>query len=60
MDEKTRSGARLNEELPKPVTKKFKRRKDYARFNDNIWARDLAEWSHCLLRIKMLNIYYVS
>ena len=28
----------LAEELHKPVIKKFKRKKDYARFKDNIWA----------------------
>ena len=33
----------LTEELHKPVTIKFKRWKVYARFNDNIWAADLAE-----------------
>ena len=33
----------LAEELHKPVIKKFKRRKVYARFKDNIWASDLAE-----------------
>ena len=49
-DKKTRSGAivtstsginvneQLAEELHKPVIKKFKRKKDYARFKDNIWA----------------------
>ena len=31
------------EELHKQVTKKFRRRKVYARFKDNIWAADLAE-----------------
>ena len=31
----------LAEELHKPVIKKFKRRKVYARFKDNIWAADL-------------------
>ena len=41
----------LAEELHKPVIKKFKRRKVYARFKNNIWAADLAE---------MLNIYHVS
>ena len=39
-DKKTGSGASVNEELPeelhKPVIKKFKRRKFYARFKDNI------------------------
>ena len=33
----------LSEELHKPVIKKFKRRKVYARFKDRIWASDLAE-----------------
>ena len=46
-DKKTRSGARVNEqlaeELHKPVTKKFKRRKVYAKFKANILATDLTE-----------------
>ena len=33
----------MTEELHKPVTKKLKSRKVYARFKDNIWAADLAE-----------------
>ena len=33
----------LAQELHKAVIKKFKRRKVYARFKDNIWAADLAE-----------------
>ena len=33
----------LAEELHKPVITKFKRRRVYARFEDNIWAADLAE-----------------
>ena len=33
----------LAEELHKPVTKKLKGRKVYARFKNNIWAADLAE-----------------
>ena len=41
-DKKTGSGVRVNEkqaeELHKPVTKKFKRRKVFVRFKDNIWA----------------------
>ena len=51
-DKKTGSGVSLNEqqteELHKPVIKKFKRRKLYAKFNENIWAAGLAEiesWS---------------
>ena len=45
----TKSGKRVNanevpvQALHKPVIKKFKRRKVYARFNDNIWEADLAE-----------------
>ena len=50
----------LAEQLHKPVIKNFKRRKVHTRFKDNIWAADLAKQSHCLLRIKMLNIHYVS
>ena len=62
-DKKTGSGAvetsraevsvneQLAEELHKPVIKKFKKRKVYARFKNNIWTADLAE---------ILNIYYVS
>ena len=46
-DKNTGSGLSVNEqlakELHKPVIKKFKRRKVYERFNDNIWTADLAE-----------------
>ena len=47
-DKETGSGAiasvneQLAKEVHKPVIKKFKRRKVYARFKDNIWAVDLA------------------
>ena len=44
LTKKTGLGASVNEELAqqlhKPVIKKFKRRKMYARFKDNIWAED--------------------
>ena len=50
----------LAEELHKPVTKKFKRIKVYARFQDNIWEQIQLKWNHCLQRIKMLKDYYVS
>ena len=33
----------LSEELHKPVIKKIKRRKVYARFKDNIWGADLSK-----------------
>ena len=54
-DKKTESGAiatssvetsvneELAQELHKPVIRKLKRRKDYARSKDNIWAVDLAK-----------------
>ena len=46
-DKKTESGISVNkqlaEELYKPVIKKFKRKKVYARFKDNFFAADLAE-----------------
>ena len=46
-EKKTESGLGVNEqlaeELHRPVIKKFKRRKFYARFKGNIWAADLAE-----------------
>ena len=45
-DKKTESGISVNEklaeELHKPVIKKIRRRKVYARFKDNTWAADLA------------------
>ena len=41
----TRSGVSVNqklaEELHKVAIKKFKRRKNYARFKDNIWAEQI-------------------
>ena len=63
-DKKTGLGKSVNEHLAeilhKPVTKKFKRRKVYARFKHNIWEADLAEMKSFLQRRKILNIYHVS
>ena len=60
-DKKTESGESVNEQLAeqlhKPVTKKFKRRKVYARFKDNIWAADLAEMES--LSSKNKNVKYL-
>ena len=48
-DKKTGSRVQMSangqvaEELHKPVIKKFKKRKIYVRYKDNIWAPDLAE-----------------
>ena len=37
------SNEQLVEELHKPIIRKFKKRKDYSRFKDNIWSADLAD-----------------
>ena len=54
-DKKIGSGVSVNKQLAeewhKPVIKKFKRSKVYARFKDNIWTADLAEMG--LLRISL-------
>ena len=51
-DKKTGSRVNINEqlvqELHKPVTKKMRRRKVYARFKHNIWAADLAKMESLL------------
>ena len=47
LDNKTVLGAKVNEELDqelyKPVAKKLKKKKMYAKFKDNIFPADLAE-----------------
>ena len=48
----------LSQELHKTTIKKFVRGKVYSRFKYDIWAADLAHY-HYLLRIGVLNIYYV-
>ena len=45
------------EELHKPIIKKFKRQKVYARFKDNTWATDLAEMGS--LSPKNKNVKYL-
>ena len=61
LNKKAGSGVSVNEqlaeELHKPVMKKFKRRKVYARFKDNIWAADLAEMGS--LSSKNKNVKYM-
>ena len=60
-DKKTESGMsvieQLAKELHKPVIKKFKRRKVYATFKDNIWSADLAEMES--LSSKNKNVKYL-
>ena len=62
-DQKTGSGLSVNEqlaeELHKPVIKIFKRRKVYARLKKIFGQQIQLKWNHCLLRIKMLETYYV-
>ena len=38
-----RQNEQLAEELHKPIIRKFKKRKVYSAFKDNIWASDLAD-----------------
>ena len=47
----------LAEKLHKPVTKRFNRRKVYARFKDNIWTSDIADMES--LSSKNENIKYL-
>ena len=60
-DNKTGSGISVNdqliEELHKPVIKKIKSRKVFARFKDNIWAADIAEMESLFSKNK--NIKYL-
>ena len=60
-DKKTGSGVSVNEQLSeefnKPVIKKFKRRKVYSKFKDNIWAAGLAEVES--LSFKNKNVKYL-
>ena len=60
-DKKTRSEINVNEQLAeklhKPVSKKFKRRKVYAKLKYNIWAADLAEMGS--LSSKNKNVKYL-
>ena len=59
-DKRTGSGVNVNEqlaeELHQPVIKKFKRRKIYTRFKDNIWAANVAEMGSfsCNINLKYL------
>ena len=48
----------LAEELHKPIIRKFKKRKVYSRFKDNIWGADLADMQLISLK-KGLDFYCV-
>ena len=61
-DKKTGSGVSVNEQLAEelhtPVTKKFKRRKVYARLKDYNWAEDLAEMESLSSKNKCHRCFY--
>ena len=57
MTEKENQQVWLYKELHNPVIKKFKRRKVYARFKDNIWAANLTEMES--LSSKNKNVKYL-
>ena len=42
-DNDTKQNLQLAEELHQAITRKFKKRKVYSRFKDNIWGADLAD-----------------
>ena len=43
VNNKTKQNQQLAEELHKPLTRKFKKRRAYSSFKDNIWGTDLAD-----------------
>ena len=61
LDQKTGPEISVNEELAKellkPVIKKFKRRKVYVRFKDNIWAADLVDMESLSSKNKNVKYY---
>ena len=55
----TTQNEQLANELHKPI-RKFKKRKVYSAFKDNIWAADLADMQLISKFNKGFNFYYVS
>ena len=49
----------LADELHKPIIRKFKKRKVYSSFKDNIWGADLADMQLLSNLIMDLDFYYV-
>ena len=49
----------LDEELHKPVTRKLKKEESMRNLTSIFGQQISLKWYHCLLRIEMLNIYYV-
>ena len=50
----------LAEELHKSVVGKFKRKKSMGDLKKIFGQKIQLKWDHCLLRIEMLNTYYMS
>ena len=50
----------LANELHKPIIRKFKKRKVYSSFRDNIWGVDLADMQSRVNITKESSIYYVQ
>ena len=67
-DKKSKGSGIINEpnyqlanELHKPIIRKFKKRKVYSSFRDNIWGVDLADMQSLRKNItKESSIYYVQ
>ena len=57
-DNDTKQNLQLAEELHKPIIRKFKKRKVYSGFRDNIWGADLADMQLKASLIKDLDSYY--
>ena len=56
----TNENYQLANELHKPIIRKFKKRKVYSSFRDNIWGVDLVDMQSLANIIKELSIYYVQ
>ena len=50
---------KLADELHKPIIRKFKKRKVYSSFKDNVWGADLTDMQLLRQLIKDLDFYYV-
>ena len=57
-DNDTKQNLQLAEELRKPIIRKFKKRKVYSGFRDNVWGADLADMQLKASLIKDLDSYY--
>ena len=58
-DDEIKQNIQLAEKLQKPIIRKFKKRKVYSRFRDNIWGVDLADMQLISRFNKGFRFYYV-